>query len=236
MRTAKLDVLRGRRGRPGAPWHSFSNMTSFDYLVRISRKYELDASRLLDCIQCAWTRGESSFDDISVKRRQTAGDDGVFLITQNDQIMTQLKLTPARLEQLRRSGFHNLLSEEYATAKRARPEAENSMIKDLTSRTKRFNLQVKVTEKSTPRTILSKWGRELVLSTAIVKDQSGTIKLPLWNDQIGMVSVGDTLRIENAQLKEFQGELHLAVGKSTTLRIVEREDEPNGPRSTRGKI
>jgi replication factor A1 len=231
LRRARLDLLYGTRGRPRAPWHSPSSMISLDYLVRISKKYELDSSTLLDCIQCAWTQGESSFDSVSVKRRQTMGNDGVFLITQNDQIMTQLKLTPVQLEQLRESGLHDLLSEDYAMDMRARPEPEDLMIKDLTPRTKRFNLQAKVTEKSTPRIILSQWGKELLLSTVTIKDRSGTIKLPLWNDQIEMVSVGDILRIENAQLKKFHGELNLRVGKSTMLRVVEKEDGPNGPRS-----
>jgi len=152
------------------------------------------------------------------------GNDGVFLITQNDQIMTQLKLAPVQLEQLRKSGLHDLLSEDYVTDMRARPEPENLTIKDLTPHTKRFNLQAKVTEKSTPRIILSQWGKERLLSIATIKDPSGTIKLPLWNDQIEMVSIGDILRIENAQLRIFRGELNLRVGKSTMLQIVEKED------------
>lgn len=224
LRRARLDLLRGTRGRPRAPWHSPSSMISLDYLVRISKKYELDSSTLLDCIQCAWTQGESSFDSVSVKRRQTMGNDGIFLITQNDEIMTQLKLAPVQLEQLRRSGLHNLLSGDHVTDMRARTEPETLTIKDLTPRTKRFNLQVEVTEKSTPRIVLSQWGKERLLSIATIKDRSGTIKLPLWNDQIEMVSIGDILRIENAQLKKFHGELNLRVGKFTMLRIVEKED------------
>jgi len=231
LRRARLDLLRGTRGRPRAPWHSPSSVISLDYLVRVSKKYELDSSTLLDCIQCAWTQGESSFDSVSVKRRQTMGNDGVFLITQNDQIMTQLKLAPVQLEQLRRSGLHNLLSEDYVTDMRARPKPEDLVIKDLTPHTKRFNLQAKVTEKSTPRIILSQWGKERLLSIATIEDRSGTIKLPLWNDQIEMVSIGDILCIENAQLKKFRGELNLRVGKSTVLRIVKKEDESNGQRA-----
>jgi replication factor A1 len=231
LRRARLDLLRGTRGRSRAPWRSPSSVISLDYLVRISKKYELDSSPLLDCIQRAWTQGESSFDSVSVKRRQTMGNDGIFLITQNDQIMTQLKLAPVQLEQLRKSGLHNLLSEDYAMDMRARPEPENLTIKDLTARTKRFNLQVKVTEKSTPRIVLSQWGKERLLSIATIKDRSGTIKLPLWNDQIEMVSIGDILRIENAQLKKFQGELNLRVGKFTMLRIVEKEDSTRVPES-----
>jgi hypothetical protein len=42
---------------------------------------------------------------------------------------------------------------------------------------------------------------------ATIMDRSGTITLPLWRDQIAEISLGDTLRIENARLKKFNGEL-----------------------------
>ncbi len=97
------------------------------------------------------------------------------------------------------------------------------MIKDLGSRTNHFNIDVKVTEKSTPRMVFSRWSGEVLLSTATVVDPSGAIKLPLWNEQISTISVGDLLHIENAQLKKFQGEFQIRVGKSSTLRIVKEQ-------------
>ena len=96
------------------------------------------------------------------------------------------------------------------------------MIKDLNSETNRFNLEAKVTEKSASRIVFSKWGGEFLLSTATVMDRSGTIRLPLWNDLVGMVSIGDLLHIENARLKRFRGELQVRVDKSSKLRIIEK--------------
>ncbi len=195
------DLLCGTQGRPSAPWHSVSDMITFAYLVRISKKYEVDTHRLLECIHYAWIKGESSFDDISIKRRQIIGDNGIFLVKQDNRILTQIRLTSKLLEYLGKTDFRKINFEGYSVSK-ARSEPQDLMIKDLNFGTKRFNLEAKVTEKSTPRIILSKWGRELLLSTATIMDRSGTIKLPLWNDQIGMVSVGDTLHIENAATKE----------------------------------
>lgn len=220
LRVFTTDLLRGTRGRPSAPWHSISDFVSFTYLVRISRKYELDAPRLLRSIHCAWLQGESSFDDISIKRRKMTGDDGVFLITQNDHVMTQLKLTSKLLEYLGKTDLRSLRFEGRSLGEKISSEPEDLMIKDLSSEAKGFNLQAKVAEKSTPRVILSREGRELLLSTATISDGSGTIKLPLWNSQVDAVSVGDTLRIENAHLKRFQGELQVSVRKSTTLKVV----------------
>jgi replication factor A1 len=54
-------------------------------------------------------------------------------------------------------------------------------------------------------------------------DQSGTIKLPLWRDQIGMISVGDQLHIQNARVKRFRGELQIKVDKLAKLQVIENQ-------------
>jgi hypothetical protein len=105
-------------------------MITFAYLVRISKKYELDTHRLLECIHYAWIRGESSFDDISIKRRQITGDNGIFLIKQDNHILTQIRLTSKLLEYLGKTDFRKLSFEDYSVSK-ARPEPEDLMIKDL---------------------------------------------------------------------------------------------------------
>ncbi len=218
-----LDVPHETRGRPSGPWHSVSDRVSFTYLVRISRKYEIETPKLLECIQNARTRGESFFNDLSIRRRQMTLENMIFLITQGGKIIAQVKLTTKLLDYLAKTDINRLRFGDYAVTKRSAPGSENLEIKDLNSRSKRFNLEVKVTEKSTPKIIPSMWGKELLLSTATIADRSGTIKLPLWNDQIDMVSVGDTLHIENAGLKRFRGELQVRIGKFTRLRKLEKE-------------
>jgi ssDNA-binding replication factor A large subunit len=105
----------------------------------------------------------------------------------------------------------------------------------LNSETRRFNLDAKVTEKSSPRTIVSRWGETLLLSTATIMDRSGTITLSLWKDQIGMVSIGDRLHIENARLRRFRGELQVRVDRLAKLRVIEtsriRNNRPHRPNS-----
>jgi replication factor A1 len=220
LRTATLDIVRGMRGRPSAPWHSIFDVVSLAYLVRVSKKYEIDTSRLIECVHDAWLRGESSFDDVSIIRRKMVGEDGIYLITQGKKILAQLRLTSRLLEYLGRIDIADLQLENYPVIKQKRLEAEDLEIKDLNSETGRFNLEAMVTEKSTPRIIFSRLGKELLLSTVTIEDESGAIKLPLWNDQINMISVGDKVHIENARLKRFRGELQVRVGKFTKLQVV----------------
>lgn len=222
LRMAMSDPLAGTRGRPRAGWLSRSDVQSFNYLARISMKNGIEGSQLLECVRDAWIKGESSFDDVSIKLRQKIGDQGFFLITRDGRIIAQVKLTSQLLEYLAKTDICSLRFEATPPARRDSLEPEDLMIKDLNSQTSRFNLTVKVTEKSAPRIVFSRWGGEFLLSTATITDRSGAIKLPLWNRQASMVSVGDLLHIGNARLKKFRGELQVRVGKSSTLRTIEK--------------
>ena len=196
-------------------------MVSFAYLVRISKKYEIETSKFLKCIHGAWIKGESSCDGVSIRRRQMTEDVGTLLITQDQRIIAQVRLTSRVLGYLVRPEILNLRFEDYVAPKRKTLQPDDLEIKDLNSKTKRFNLDAKVTEKSSLRTILSRWGEALLLSTATIMDRSGTITLPLWKEQTSMISVGDLIHIENARLKRFRGELQVRVDRLAKLRVVE---------------
>jgi replication factor A1 len=161
------------------------------------------------------------------------GDIATFLITRDREIIAQVRLNSRILDYLAGPEALNLRFEGYPAPKPL--QAKDLEIKDLNSETRRFNLNAKVTEKSSPQTILSRWGTTLLLSTATIADRSGTIKLPLWKDQVDMISVGDRLRIENARLKKFRGELQVKLDRLARLRIIENEKKkqqatsrPNG--------
>jgi replication factor A1 len=51
------------------------------------------------------------------------------------------------------------------------------------------------------------------VSTAMITDETGTIKLTLWNEQIGQVNVGDVIKIDNGYVTSFKGEIQLNIGK-----------------------
>ena len=223
LRTVTLEMLRRNRGRPRSPWHSLADMVSVAYLARISGKYGMDMSKFFQCIDNAWMRGESSFDDVLIKRRLAVEDGYVFLITKNRRFIAQLKLTRNVREYLLKVDIASFLLENPYVAEQAKLRSGDLRIRDLSSNIKSFNLRAKVTEKSTPRTVFSRFGEALLLSTATISDESGTIRLPLWNDQIDTVSVGDLLHIENAHLKRFRGELQVTVGKFSELRVIKNE-------------
>jgi replication factor A1 len=53
----------------------------------------------------------------------------------------------------------------------------------------------------------------------VVADESGSIKLTLWNEQIDQVNVNDNIKIENGYVTSFKSEIQLNVGKFGKLTV-----------------
>jgi replication factor A1 len=64
-----------------------------------------------------------------------------------------------------------------------------------------------------PRTVNLKAGGTNNVADAVISDESGSIKLSLWGDDINKIRPGDRVSVENGYINTFKGENSLAVGK-----------------------
>ncbi len=85
-------------------------------------------------------------------------------------------------------------------------------ISELKPGTGSVNIEAEVTSIEPTREI-NKMGRKLRVTNAMIKDDSGSITLVLWNQQIDTVKVGDKIKIENGYVNEWQGAPQLTLGK-----------------------
>ena len=86
---------------------------------------------------------------------------------------------------------------------------------------RRVDVEAKVIQKSETREVRSRDRNETYqVADATIKDDTGTVKLTLWNEQIDQVNVKDTVRIENGYIRSFRGELQLNVGRYGKLTIL----------------
>lgn len=86
-------------------------------------------------------------------------------------------------------------------------------IKDLSIGSARVKVEGKVVNKSEPKTVKLWDGRDANVADAVLEDESGSIILTLWNDQIDMVNVGDKLQIINSYVSNFKKEKRLNLGR-----------------------
>lgn len=93
-------------------------------------------------------------------------------------------------------------------------------ISELRNGMKRVSVEAKVMEKSDPREVVARFKDETHrVATAIIADETGKIKLTLWNEQINQVNIDDTVRVDNGYVTSFKGEIQLNVGKYGTLTV-----------------
>jgi ssDNA-binding replication factor A large subunit len=94
-------------------------------------------------------------------------------------------------------------------------------VNELQNGMKRIEVEATVVEKNPPRQVQSRYGNETFnVADAIVQDETGTIKLTLWNEQIDQVNVGDKIKIENGYITSFKSEIQLNIGKYGKLTIL----------------
>jgi len=92
-------------------------------------------------------------------------------------------------------------------------------ISELTPRQGSVEVTGEVTEVDEPRTF-NKFGKDGRVANAVLKDESGHIKLTLWNEQIDQIKQGSKVTIKNGYVNEWQGEMQLTTGKFGTMEVV----------------
>jgi len=70
-----------------------------------------------------------------------------------------------------------------------------------------------------------KFGREIRVANAVLEDESGFIKLTLWNEDIKKFKEGDKIKITNGFVNEFMGEIQLTAGKFGKIEKILIEEE-----------
>jgi replication factor A1 len=68
------------------------------------------------------------------------------------------------------------------------------------------------------RTVNLRTGGTAQVADAVISDETGSIKLSLWDDQINIVKQGDRISIENGYTQAFRGENNLNIGKYGKLK------------------
>ena len=96
-------------------------------------------------------------------------------------------------------------------------------IKDLKPKQGSVDVTVDIVDVGEPREF-QKFGKPGKVSTAIAKDETGDIKLTLWNEDIDKVKAGDKIHLTNGYVNEWQGEMQLTTGRMGKLEVIGKSD------------
>jgi len=194
-----------------------------EYLAFLSLKYEVDPDQLFHALCLAWENLKATCGELLIQCRSKTQDKAVFLMTKDSKVVSQFPIPREFL--FEKANPIRTLQRAEMFGRRAikKPETTYSFqIKDLRVGMKKISLTAKVLEIPKPTFVFTRFGNYASVANASVADETGTVKLCLWNEQIEAVSTGDMIQIENAHMSLFRGERQLRIGKNGKLNIVEK--------------
>jgi replication factor A1 len=192
-----------------------SKVSIGEYLAFLSIKYEVDPDKLFYALISAGENQKSTCGNLSIKCRSKLHDKTVLLITKGQKVVAQFPI-PKEFLLERSNPIKDLINPDMVRRHLNKKNKEPRLlqIRDLRAGMKEVNLKAKVLEIARPTLVFTRFGNYASVANALIADETGTIKLCLWNEQINSISVGDTVQIENARVSMFRGERQLRIGKS----------------------
>ncbi len=100
MKRLPKKSLDCRRGRPVHQRPSLHEFTTCWYLIWISKKYGLETRKFLTRFLDAWIHGKSSCKNLSIQCREKTQTDGIFLVTQDQDVVAQVRMSEMALNRM----------------------------------------------------------------------------------------------------------------------------------------
>lgn len=199
-----------------------NKVSTGEYLAFLSAKYEVDSGKLFDALISAAENRKATCGNLSFECRGIQKDKVMLLITNGSKVVAQFPISKEFLleknDPIKNAGDSGMFRRRLAKKEN---ESHSFQIGDLRIGMKKVNLKARVLEIPKPTLVFTRFGTCASVANALISDETGRIKLCLWNEQITSLSTGDTVQIENANISTFRGERQLRVGKKGILHIVE---------------
>lgn len=193
-----------------------------EYLAFLSVKYEVDADDFYHALVSAQQNQKSECGSLCIDLRFRTQDRSIFLIRKNfEGVVAQLPISNDFLQRQRNPIKDFMESDMVRGLKKSKDRAMRSLsIRDLRVGMNHVSLRAKVLEIPCSKRVFTRFGDYASVAHVLIADETGTIRLCLWNEQINSVSTGDTIQLENVRASAFRGEAQLSIGRIGTLSSV----------------
>jgi replication factor A1 len=190
-------------------------------------KYDVEPDQLFYSLISAVENQKSKCGKLLIKCREKQADKTILLITFGTKVVAQFPVTKEfLLEQnnpIKNFKKAGMLSRRLTNKN---DETRSFSIKDLRTGMKKISLKARVLEIAKPAYVVTRFGNYARVANALIGDETGTIKLCLWNEQINSILIGSLVQIGNARVSMFRGEQQLRIGKNGMLSQIEKETLP----------
>ena len=200
-----------------------------EYLAFLTVKYDIHPDLLFCAMLSSGETGKAKCGPLTVECRGKVDDKIYYLIKEDTQVVSQFPVTEEFLAKQRNPIRNSMESDIVQSYKPAEPEGPAyCQIGELRIGRTHVNLKAEVLEVSEPQKVSTRYGNRIQLAKALLKDETGEIKLCLWREQVDAVAAGDLVELENASVTKFRGNAQLTLGSRGNIRVLnELEAETN---------
>jgi len=199
--------------------------TIMEYLAFLSVKEGVYLPELHHAMVEAQEKGKATLQNLTIEYRGKIKGEAIFLITKNIKVIVQFRLAEEIL--LRKDiCFESWMDTDKIRRQMNKQNTQpklSMMVQNLRHGMKKVNLEAKVLETQKPSIVQTRYGNSARVTNALIADETGKIKLCLWNEQADNLAVGDTVQIKNASVSTFKGERQVRLGKTATLNVLQNQ-------------
>ncbi len=204
-------------------------ITIGEQLASLSVKYNVYPAELFNALVIAKEAGKACCEELAVEYRGSINGQAIFLIKKDNNVVVQFRVEEELLtrKDIRFENWMNTDKIRRQIAKQNPAEPTSTLIKDLRIGMKKINLEAQVTEVPKPQMVHTQFGNSALLTNAVIEDETGKIKLSLWDQQVNVITPGDSVEIKNATVAAFKGEPQLRLGKNATITVTQHDAAKN---------
>ena len=189
-----------------------------EHIALLSVKHNIYPSEVFQALIKARNNETAVCGTLEVEYRGKVKDEIIFLIKKENHAVAQFRVDEQFL--LRKDNpFESWMSTDKITKKIAKQNTESvfTTVNALRAGMKKVNVKAEVLEIPKPVQVHTQFGNTVMVVNALVQDDTGKIKLCLWEGQINAITVGENIEIKNAHVCVFRGERQLRLGKKGVL-------------------
>jgi len=197
-----------------------------EHLAFLSVKYNVYLTELFEAVVSARKAGQALCQDLKIEYRGSVDGEAIMLITKGGNAIMQVRASEERLlnesidfkkcmetDQIRK---HIQRAEHYAASGALVP------IQSLRHGMRKVTVEAEVIEVAAPQKVRTQFGNNVILTNVWVADQTGKIRVCLWNEQAGSIKLGDAVQLSNVSVATFRGERQLRLGSKGTISVLQR--------------
>ncbi|UCH02052.1 MAG: hypothetical protein JSV20_09640 [Candidatus Bathyarchaeota archaeon] len=214
--TPRMGIRLEHRGRPRGKSKSY--YTYLNSIISLAYKHNVDPERLADTFFDAWKKKTAHYGRLTITCREINHDTATFLIEKDKKAIWQ---SPLNLESIRNPNIREYIKNnpipDHMTQQKY---SKDQKIDNLKIGMKKINIIGRIIEKPPASLVNTRWGSQACVSNVTIADNTGSIRLSLWNDQIDMVQIDDQVELKNCYVARYAGTPQIRLGRKGTITIV----------------